>query len=67
MPDIGTTLLDRLTVPVASLAFGLLRFIASSLPVVTTCLASSTWYLREQNAPSFVIYTKQPPILEAVG
>jgi len=27
IPDIGTTFLDRLNVPVASLAFGLLRFI----------------------------------------
>jgi hypothetical protein len=30
IPDIGTTLLERLTVPVASLAFGLLRFISTS-------------------------------------
>jgi len=27
IPDIGTTFLDRLNVPVASLALGLLRFI----------------------------------------
>jgi hypothetical protein len=32
-PDIGTTLLDRLNVPVESLAFGLLRFMLFSFYV----------------------------------
>lgn len=31
IPDIGATFLDRLNVPIASLAFGCLRFIKSTI------------------------------------
>jgi hypothetical protein len=42
IPDIGTTFLDRLNVPVASLAFGLLRFILDTSDYkYADCLAYS--------------------------